>query len=56
MGVDEWFNKCFGVYLVEQLSLSMILSILTFEFDLFLGLSLIFGALMGYFWGKGKVQ
>ena len=49
-------NVLGSTYLVEQLSFSMILSILTFEFDLFLGLSLIFGALMGYFWGKGKVQ
>ena len=32
----------------------MIPSILTFDFDLILGLFLVFGALMGYFWDRGK--
>ena len=40
---------------VEQLSLSMLPSILTFEFDLILGLFLTFWPLMGCFLGRSRV-
>ena len=47
-------NIMFGsTHVVEQLSFSMFPSILTLDFDLILGLFLLFGALMGYFWGLG---
>ena len=42
-------------HVVEQLSFSMLPSILTFDFDLILGSFLLFGALMSYFWGWGRV-
>ena len=45
-----------STYVVEQLSFSLFLSILTFNFDLILGSFFIFGALTGYFWGWGRVQ
>ena len=41
---------------VEQLSFSIISSILSFDFDLFLGLFFTFWALMGYSWGWGRVR
>ena len=42
-GVGVGFDNCFGVtHIVEQLSFSMFLSILTFEFDLILGSFFIF--------------
>ena len=45
----EWLKKFLGsTHIVEQLSFSMFLSILTFELDLILGSFLLFGALMGY--------
>ena len=45
-----------STHLVEQLSFSMIPSILTFDFYLILGSFLsFFGAIMGYFWGLGRV-
>ena len=44
----------FGVsHVVQQLSISMFLSILTFDFDLILGLFFTF---WGYFWGLGRVH
>ena len=41
---------------VKQVSFLMIPSILIFEFDLILGSFLLFGALIGYFCGRGWVQ
>ena len=43
-------------HVVEQLLFSVILSIPTLDFDLILGYFLLFRALMGYFWGGGRVQ
>ena len=45
-----------STHVVEQLSFSMLPSILTFDFDLILGSFLTFGALMGFFWGWDRVQ
>ena len=42
-----------SIHVVVQLLFSTVLSILTFNFDLFF---LLFGALMGYFWGWGRLQ
>ena len=41
---------------VEQLSFSLFLLILAFDFDLMLGSFFSFWALTGYFWGWGRVQ
>ena len=41
---------------VEQLSFSLFLSILTFNFDLIFGVIFYFLALTGYFLGWGRVQ
>ena len=50
-------NSSNCTHVVEQLSFSMFPSILTFDFDLILGLFLIFFlVLMGYFLGWGRVQ
>ena len=43
-------------HIVEQLSFSLFLLILTFDFDLIFGSILTFWALTGYFWGWGTVQ
>ena len=43
-------------HVVEQLSFSMLPSILTFDFDLILGSFLTFGGPNGPFWGLGMVQ
>ena len=43
-------------YLVEQLSFSMILSILTFDFDFILGLFFTFLGPNGLFSGWGRVR
>ena len=45
-----------STHVVEQLLFSIVPSILTFDFDLILGTFFAFGALMGYFWGQGKVR
>ena len=45
-----------STHVVEQLSFSMLPSILIFDFDLLLGSFLLFGALMGYFWGWSRAQ
>ena len=46
-----------STHVVKQLSFSLLLSILTFDFDIILGLFfLVFGALTGYFWSWGRVQ
>ena len=39
-----------SIYIVQQLLFSLLLSILTFDFDMILGSFLTFLALMGYFW------
>ena len=43
-----------STHVVEQLSFSLFLSILTFDFDLILGSLFTFGALNGLFLGLGK--
>ena len=43
-----------STYVVEQLSSSLFLSILTFDFDLILGTFLTFWGPNGLFWGLGK--
>ena len=45
-----------STHVVEQLSFSMFPSTLSFDFDLWLESFLIFWALMGYFWGWGRVR
>ena len=45
-----------STHVVEQLSFSLFASILTFDFDLILGHFLLFGTLMGYFWGWRGAQ
>ena len=45
-----------STHVVEQLSFSMFPSLLTFDFDLILGLFFTFWALMGYFWHWGRAQ
>ena len=40
-------------YVAKQLSFSMIPSILTLDFDFILRTFLLFGAIVGYFWGWG---
>ena len=45
-----------STHVVEQLSFSMFPSTLSFDFDLRLESFLIFWALMGDFWGWGRVQ
>ena len=57
-GVGVGFDNCFGVYscVVEQLSFSLFLLILTFDFDLIFGSFLTFWALTGYFWGWRRIQ
>ena len=45
-----------STHVVEQLSFSMFPSTLAFDFDLMLGSPLTFWALMGYFWGWGRVR
>ena len=48
LGLGLGSTTVFGsTHIVEQLSFSIFLSILTFEFDLILGPFLLFGALMG---------
>ena len=42
-------------HVVEQLLFSIVPSILTFNFHLVLGSFFTFGALMGYFWGLGRI-
>ena len=54
LGMDS--KSVFGsAHVVEQLSFSMFLSILTFDFDLILGSFLLLGALTSYFWGWSRV-
>ena len=45
-----------STHVVEQLSFSMFSAILTFDFYLFGGFFLVFGALTDYFWGWVRVQ
>ena len=45
-----------STHVVEQPLFSLFLSILTFEFDEILGSFFIFGALMGYLFGWGRIQ
>ena len=46
-----------STHVVEQLSFTMLPSILTLDFDLILGsFFLLFGALMGYFLGLSRVR
>ena len=45
-----------STHVVEQLSFSMFPSTLAFNFDLMFWSFLTFWALMGYFWGWGRVQ
>ena len=45
-----------STHVVEQLSLSMLPSTLAFDFDLMFGPFFTFCALMGYFWGWGRVR
>ena len=45
-----------STHVVQQLSFSMFLSILTSDFDLILGSFLLFRALMGYFLGWSRVR
>ena len=55
LGVGIGFDNCFGsTHIVEQLSFSMFLSILTFNFDLVFGSFLTFWGLDGLFLGLGK--
>ena len=57
LGVGVRFDNCLGsTHVVEQLSFFMFPSTLAFDFDLLLGSFLTFGALIGYFWGCGRVQ
>ena len=57
-GVRLRFKTVLGsTHVVEQLLISFIPLILIFDFDLILVvLFLLFGALMGYFWGPSRVQ
>ena len=44
-------------HIVKQLLFSIVPSILTLDFDLILGvISRFLGALVGHFWGQGRVQ
>ena len=52
-GLDQVRFTLGSTHVVEQLSFSLFLSISTFDFYSILGL---FGALMGYYWGWGRVQ
>ena len=45
-----------SIHVVEQLLFSLFPSILTLDFDLFLGCFLLFGTLMGYVWVQCWVQ
>ena len=45
-----------STYVFEQLLFSIDLSILTFDFDLILCSFLTFCAMIGYYWGRGRVQ
>ena len=45
-----------STHVVEQLLFSRVPSILTFDFNLILGSFFLLGALMGYFWGQGRVK
>ena len=49
-------NYLGSTHVVEEILLSMFPSILTFDFYLILGSFSTFWALMGYFWGWGRVQ
>ena len=56
LGLGKGSNTVLGsAYVVEQLSFSMFPLNLLFYFDLMLGPFLLFGALMSYFWGRGRV-
>ena len=56
LGVGIGFKTALGsIHVVEQLSISIVPSILTF--DLIFGyFFLLFGALIGYFLGQGRVE
>ena len=45
-----------STHVVEQLSFPLFLSILTFDFDLILGLFFTFWGPNSYIWGWGRVQ
>ena len=45
-----------STHVVEQLSFSLIPSILTFDFDLVFEPFFTFGAQIFYFWGQGLIQ
>ena len=49
-------NVLWSTHVVDLLSFSMFPLILTFDFDLILGNFLLFGTLMGYFWGWRGAQ
>ena len=54
-GVGEGFkNVLRSTHVVEQLSFSLFLSILTFDFELISGLFFTFWGPKGLFWGLGK--
>ena len=56
IGVGLWPKICFrSTHVADQRLFSIVPSILTFDFDLFLGWLLIFGALMCYILGRGRV-
>ena len=55
--VMVWFKNCLGVYsLVEQLLFYIVLSILTFDFDLILGSFLTFWGPNGLFLGSPHID
>ena len=57
LGLGKGSNTVFeSTNVVEQLSFSMLLSILIFDFYLILGSFFSVGVLTGYFWGWGRVQ
>ena len=51
---SKTISRCTRV--VKHLLFSKFSSIPTFDFDLILGSFFTFGALMGLFWGRGRVQ
>ena len=57
LGLGKGSKPVLGsTHVVEQLSFSVLPSILTFDFDLILWSYLTFLAIMGYFAGWGRVQ
>ena len=56
MGLGKGLKTVLGsTHVVEQLFFSMFPSTLAFDFDLMLGSSFTFWAIIGYFWNWGRV-